>query len=241
MNITLFDANIKSNPRMTAAHEKADIEKVFDKAKKQNADFITFCEIAYPRMRKAVKKAAKKHGYGYAGAHAGSENVVCWRKSMWKKNRSLVKFLTSGIAKLTPTRTGTWVTFKPVNGVKVGVMGTHLVNRWQNKSDARYATRHKLANTEIAKLSKKLNKAAANGHYAIVSGDVNAPETMVQWATGTHEQVNFWPHEGGDMQKMMQAAIIPPHGHTVLRGKHDAIPLSELNTDHPVPYGSVVV
>lgn len=241
--------NIRSNPRMSKAQEQQAIAALHDFADHAGARIVIGNEIAYPRMRRIWRRVFT--GWATAGARPGSENVVSVRTAAAARavgrakvmlGRRVVKWLSKGSDHVTPTRKTTELDVT-IDGLRVRVIGTHLVSWWQAyakpKAGKSWRLRHAIARLSIQRLRKRVRRAHAAGVQLVLEGgDVNALDNLHI----TDDQVvvlGAGPGAGGNLGKMMQLYAFPAPGvHVKVTDRKTHAPVA---TDHPFRAGSLEV
>lgn len=208
-------ANIQSTPRLGIKREKAAVDALFAFAERIGADIVCGNEIDHRSLRRIWKRAAA--GYTRTvGARGGSENVASVRGA-WRVTGAVVRWLSTGVSRITPTRTVLTVDLEGPDGLRVRLFVTHLVSRWQAyarvKAGSTWSLRAAIGRASVARLRRRVNRARRRGLLPVVLGDVNAIDDLQ--IAGGQVQLLGTPGAGGNLGKMLQAAAFPPRGMTV--------------------------
>lgn len=232
--LTLALGNIRSTPRMTLGQEQAATAALFSFAGRIGAGVVVGNEIDHASLRRVWRERA---GIRYAtyGCAKGSENAVS--VAGINVGSALVRWLSNGVPKVTPTRTVTVVSGTVGNasgGLKVKVMATHLVSWWQPyakpKAARSWDVRAAIARRSTARLKKRIDMAVRRGWLVVLLGDVNAVTTL-QVTDGQVQLLGTGKGAGGDAGKMLQAAAFVPEGVKVtVQRRWTEAPVA---TDHP--------
>jgi hypothetical protein len=237
--------NIRSNPRMSKAQEQRATQGLRDFAARSGAMIVMGCEIAYPRMRRIWRRVFT--GWTTVGARPGSENVISVhhgapRVARAVTGRAVVRWLSKGRDHVTPTRKTTEQDVT-IDGLRVRVIGTHLVSWWQAyakpKAGRSWSLRHQIARLSIRRLRKRVRRAHAAGvQLVLIGGDMNAL-TDLHIADGQVVVLGTGAKTGGNLGKMMQLYALPAPGVDVKVAHRDLG--QPVATDHPYRAGTLEV
>jgi hypothetical protein len=227
--------NIRSTPRMSRKEERAAVQGLFAWADKLDADFVFGCEIDHHRLRRIWKNRARAHGFSTSGAVKGSENTVSFRDSGWTQKSFVVRFISKGLASVSPNRTVSVadVADKGAAWNLQRLMSTHLVSQWQEYARD-YAThwsyRNMVGRRSVRRLGRQIDAGLAKGYVCVLGGDMNAL-VDIKFDEEQVQLVGVEAKARNNLGKMMQVVAIAPHGKTVRRiATYTQAPVA---TDHP--------
>lgn len=247
VEVAVAIGNIRSNPRMSKADEQRATAALHDFADKVGALIVLGCEIAFPRMRRIWRRIFA--GWDTAGDRPGCENVISVRVSDDGRTarralvgRAFIRWLSSGVANVTPTRKTT-ARDVTVEGLRIRVISTHLVSRWQAyarvKAGSTWGLRNRIAKRSLRRLAKRVARAHAAGvNLVLIGGDFNTLEA-IHIADGQVDVLGTTGKTGGNLGKMMGLYAFPADGVRVTVGMRKIH--GPVATDHPFRAGALTV
>lgn len=237
--------NIRSNPRMSKAEEQRATQALRDFAARTGAMIVMGCEIAYPRMRRIWRRVFT--GWSTVGTRRGSANVLSVHPDAPGAPRAVlgrpvVRWLSKGRAKITPTRTTTERDVV-IDGLRVRLISTHLVSWWQpyakGKAGKTWRLRNAIAKRSLKRLRKKIARAHAAGvQLVLAGGDFNSLRNL-HIADRQVVVLGAGAAAGGNLGKMMQLYACPAPGVDVDVTDRDLG--KPVETDHPFRAGTIEV